>query len=133
MKQWSARLIAAAVAMGILGLSGCLYHSKKDSYYLISSNLKLPYWKTVSEGFSKAAAEYGVTARVDGADNYDTQAELAAFQRGGGEQAGGDSYLGGGCGAAAAGDQRGGGVGDSGDHGGLGCADQLAAVFHWNQ
>jgi ribose transport system substrate-binding protein len=81
MKRCGARLILAALAMGVLGMTGCQYHSKQDTYYLISSNLKLPYWKTVSEGFSKAAGEYGVTARIDGPDTYDAQAELAAFQR----------------------------------------------------
>ena len=62
-------------------MTGCQYHSKQDTYYLISTNLKLPYWKTVSEGFTKAAAEYGVTARIDGPDSYDAQAELTAFQK----------------------------------------------------
>jgi ribose transport system substrate-binding protein len=81
MRNWGARLIVAAVAMTVLGMTGCQYHSKQDTYYLISTNLKLPYWKTVSEGFSKAAAEYGVTARIDGPDTYDTQAELDAFRR----------------------------------------------------
>ena len=78
MSRWGTRLILAGLAFGVLGMTGCQYHSKQDTYYLISTNLKLPYWKTVSEGFSKAAAEYGVTARIDGPDNYDAQAELTA-------------------------------------------------------
>ena len=63
-----------------LGMTGCQYRSKNDVYYLISNNLKLPYWVTVSQGFSKAAAEYSVTARIDGPNTYDPQAELAAFR-----------------------------------------------------
>ena len=77
MSRWAGRLILAGLAMAVLSMTGCQYHSKQDTYYLISTNLKLPYWKTVSEGFSKAAAEYAVTARIDGPENYDTQAELA--------------------------------------------------------
>jgi ribose transport system substrate-binding protein len=81
MSRCGARLILTALAVAVLGMTGCQYHSKQDTYYLISTNLKLPYWKTVSEGFTKAAAEYGVTARIDGPDNYDAQAELTAFQK----------------------------------------------------
>jgi ribose transport system substrate-binding protein len=81
MRRWGTRLILAGLTIAVLGATGCQYHSKQDTYYLISTNLKLPYWKTVSEGFSKAAAEYGVTARIDGPDTYDAQAELAAFQK----------------------------------------------------
>jgi ribose transport system substrate-binding protein len=81
MSRCGARVILAALAVAVLGMTGCQYHSKQDTYYLISTNLKLPYWKTVSEGFTKAATEYGVTARIDGPDNYDAQAELTAFQK----------------------------------------------------
>ncbi|HWZ52498.1 MAG TPA: substrate-binding domain-containing protein [Granulicella sp.] len=81
MRNWSARLVLAALAVGALSMMGCQGHSKRDVYYLISNNLKLPYWTTVSQGFSKAAAEYGVTARIDGPNTYDPQAELLAFER----------------------------------------------------
>jgi ribose transport system substrate-binding protein len=67
--------------MGSLGFTGCQYHSKKDVYYLVGNNLKLPYWKTVNDGFVKAAGEYQVTAQLAGPDNFDPQAELDAFTR----------------------------------------------------
>jgi len=81
MSNFAQRLVATSVLLGSFGLTGCQYHSKKDVYYLISNNLKLPYWKTVNQGFAKAAAEYGVTAQLQGPDTYDAQAELDAFTK----------------------------------------------------
>ncbi len=78
MKRTLFLLVLPAV---LLTLTGCGYHSKSDKYYLISNNLGLAYWKTAIDGFNQAAAEYKVTAIVDGPGNYDTQAELQAMQR----------------------------------------------------
>jgi ribose transport system substrate-binding protein len=36
----------------------------------------VPYWKTAIAGFQKAAAQYDVTAKIDGPSNFDPQAEL---------------------------------------------------------
>jgi ribose transport system substrate-binding protein len=67
-------LLALAVAL----TSGCgARHSSKEVFYLIATNMKLPYWQAAAAGFNKAAAEYKVTARVVGPDNYDAQAELS--------------------------------------------------------
>jgi ribose transport system substrate-binding protein len=74
-------MIAAITLLGSFGLSGCQYHSKKDTYYLVANNLKLPYWKTVKDGFMKAATQYGVTGYVAGPDNYDPKAELESFTK----------------------------------------------------
>lgn len=75
---------AAVLTMAVLGLaftSGCDRHSKKEVFYLISVNSSLPYWQSVTAGFNKAAAEYKVTARVVGPENYDPQGELAELQK----------------------------------------------------
>lgn len=64
----------------MFALTGCERHSKSETYYLVSVNVKLPYWKTASAGFTRAAGEYGVKAYVRGPDSYDQQAELAAFR-----------------------------------------------------
>jgi ribose transport system substrate-binding protein len=73
-------LRALPVALCLL-TTGCERHSKSETYYLISNNLSHPYWLTVVAGFNRAAAEYGVTAQVDGPDNYDAQAELQALEK----------------------------------------------------
>jgi ribose transport system substrate-binding protein len=69
-----AGFLSLAAAVGLL--AGCARHSNKETYYLISNNISLPYWKTAIAGFQKAAAQYDVTAKVDGPTNYDAQEEL---------------------------------------------------------
>jgi ribose transport system substrate-binding protein len=71
----------ALAGVGLMFASGCGRHSKKEVYYLISVNSSIPYWHTLASGFNQAAAEYKVTARVVGPDNYDPQAELAELQK----------------------------------------------------
>ena len=71
-------LAVASITLAVVALTSC-QHS--GTYYLISNNLKLPYWKTVNSGFTKAAQEYGVNARLDGPDDYNAAAELAAFRK----------------------------------------------------
>jgi ribose transport system substrate-binding protein len=76
-RQAALVLLALAVAF----TSGCgARHSEKEVYYLIASNLALPYWQTAVAGFKHAAAQYGVTAKVGGPDHHDPQAELAALE-----------------------------------------------------
>lgn len=75
------KMVLATAALAVVGMAGCGRHSRKEVYYLISVNSKLPYWQTMAAGFNKAAAEYQVTARVAGPDNYDPQGELSEFQK----------------------------------------------------
>ena len=72
----------SVLALGAIFTSSCgARHSDKEVYYLIASNLGLPYWQTAVAGFHHAAAQYGVTAKVDGPDDHSPQAELAALQK----------------------------------------------------
>jgi ribose transport system substrate-binding protein len=43
--------------------------------------MALPYWQTAAAGFTSAAAQYHVTAKQDGPDGHDPQAELAALHK----------------------------------------------------
>ena len=81
MRNFALRLVVSSFVLGSFGLTGCQYHSKKEVYYLISNNLKLPYWKTVNAGFTKAGTDYDVSVQLAGPDNYDAQAELDAFTK----------------------------------------------------
>ncbi len=69
------------LVLAIVFTSGCTTDSKNEVYYLIATNVKLPYWQTVANGFNKAAAQYKVTAKVVGPDTYDPVSELDALQR----------------------------------------------------
>jgi ribose transport system substrate-binding protein len=72
----------ALLALGVAITTGCgERHSLKEVYYLISANSALPYWKTAAAGFNKAAAQYKVTAKTDGPDGYDPQAEKDALHK----------------------------------------------------
>jgi len=76
------RVALGVLALGVAVTTGCgARHSDKEVYYLISTNLALPYWQSAAAGFKQAAAEYKVTARVVGPDGYDAQAELAELQK----------------------------------------------------
>jgi len=70
-----------ALALGVACMSGCQRHSLKEVFYMVSANSALPYWKSVAAGFNRAAAQYAVTARVVGPENYDPQAELSELQK----------------------------------------------------
>jgi len=75
------RVALATLALAVAFTSGCDRHSNKEVFYLIAANVNLPYWQTAAAGFNKAAAQYKVTAKVEGPENLDPQAELAEFQK----------------------------------------------------
>jgi ribose transport system substrate-binding protein len=68
------------LALAVLSTSGCDRHSKKEVYYLVTTNLSLPYWQTAAAGFNKAADQFKVTAKVVGPAGYDPQAELTELK-----------------------------------------------------
>jgi ribose transport system substrate-binding protein len=73
--------IVPALSASLLALTACHQHSRDETYFLISNNLKLPYWQTVNSGFERAASDYGVHARLVGPDTYNSAAELDAFRQ----------------------------------------------------
>ena len=70
------KLVALALSPTLLLLISCGRHSQSETFYLVSNNLSLAYWKTAAAGFNSAATHYKVTAKVVGPDTYDPQAEL---------------------------------------------------------
>lgn len=75
------RTALALLGMAAAFLGGCDRHSNKEVFYMISTNVALPYWQTAATGFKRAAEQYKVTAKVDGPEGHDAQAELAALQK----------------------------------------------------
>jgi len=71
----------AILALGLLSTTGCERHSKKEIFYMVAANQGIPYWQAAAAGFNRAAAQYKVTAKVVGPENYDPQAELAELQK----------------------------------------------------
>lgn len=75
------RLAVSALALGMVFAAGCKRHSLKETYYLVTNNVNLPYWQTAASGFIHAGTQLGVTAKMVGPDTYDPQGELDALKK----------------------------------------------------
>lgn len=75
----SKRAIPVLLAMVLPWVMGCTRHSVSEHYYLVATNINLPYWKTAADGFQAAANQYGVTAEVWGPTSFDPQDEAKEF------------------------------------------------------
>src|SRR2546426_2999989 len=56
-------------------------HDQDEKYFLISTNVKIPYWQTGAAGFSQAATQLKVRYEFAGPDTYDPKAEQQALQQ----------------------------------------------------
>jgi ribose transport system substrate-binding protein len=64
-------------------LTGCggSGHSPTEKYWLVATNIKIPYWQSANAGLLRAAQQIGVKAEMVGPDSFDPKAEHEAFQR----------------------------------------------------
>ena len=63
-------------------LSGCGgAHASTEKYWLVATNIKIPYWQSANAGLLRAAQQIGVKAEMVGPDSFDPKAEHDAFQR----------------------------------------------------
>src|SRR5688572_4403724 len=76
-------LTAASLSVALLMIGGCSKsrHGAEEKYYLVASNIKLPYWQGAGEGLSRAASELKVSAEMVGPDTYDAQQQRDEFRR----------------------------------------------------
>ncbi|HTT23902.1 MAG TPA: substrate-binding domain-containing protein [Candidatus Sulfotelmatobacter sp.] len=71
---------AVVVSLSIVLLSCGSVHSSDEYFVFVSTNLKIPYWKTAGAGFSKAAAELsGIRSDFTGPQDFDPRAERDAL------------------------------------------------------
>jgi len=56
-------------------------HSVDEKYFLVSVNIKLPYWQAASAGLSRAASHLKVHAELVGPDTYDPKWQQQEFRR----------------------------------------------------
>lgn len=71
-------------AVGLLmALTGCggSPHAPQEKYYLLSANVKIPYWQTAGNGLITAARQMQVQAEMVGPDTYDAQAQQQELRR----------------------------------------------------
>lgn len=74
------RSLLTAALMVLIGC-GRSPHSPEERYFLVASNIKVPYWQEAGAGLSKAARQLQVRAEMIGPDTYDPKEEQAEFQR----------------------------------------------------
>lgn len=72
-------LLAAIIVV----LNGCggSHHAPEERYFLIASNIKVPYWQEAGSGLRKAGMQIQVKAEMIGPDTYDPKQQQAEFQR----------------------------------------------------
>ena len=76
-----------ALSLSLLGLQFVLVscgkpeHDVEERYYLVCSNVKIPYWQVAAAGLGRAASQLKVRAEMVGPDSYDAKAQQQEFQR----------------------------------------------------
>jgi ribose transport system substrate-binding protein len=67
----------------LIVLNGCggSPHAPEERYFLVASNIKVPYWQEAGAGLRKAALQMQVRAEMIGPDTYDPKQQQAEFQR----------------------------------------------------
>ena len=77
----TAATVLIAIALSLSELSCGSAHEAEESYYLISANIQVPYWKTASAGFMDAARDMKVPSHFEGPESYDPKAEQQTLQQ----------------------------------------------------
>jgi ribose transport system substrate-binding protein len=80
MKTAEKQIFLTTLAVSLCMITGCDRHSKSEQYFLIATNIGLPYWQSAHAGFTRAAAEYGVTEEMRGPDAFTPTVEVDEFR-----------------------------------------------------
>lgn len=70
------------LAVTLLPLVNCggSQHAVDEKYFLVATNIKVPYWQQAFAGLSRAASQLQVKAELAGPDTYDPKAQLDQFR-----------------------------------------------------
>jgi ribose transport system substrate-binding protein len=79
--QRAATAILLGTMLSVLAGCGGSKHDPLEKYYLLSANVKIPYWQTAANGLMRAASQMQVKAEVVGPETYDPQAEQQELHR----------------------------------------------------
>ena len=77
------KLSTASLTLSTLLLtSGCSKsrHESTETYYLVATNIKLPYWQSAFSGLKRAANELGIHAEMIGPETYDPKLQRDRFR-----------------------------------------------------
>lgn len=83
MRRFQSLLCAVPVGAMLMLLAGCggSQHNPQEKYYLLSANIKIPYWETAANGLMRAARQMQVQAELVGPDTYDAHAQQQELRR----------------------------------------------------
>src|SRR5215813_3954271 len=73
------QLLASLLLVSVL--SGCSRHDSNEKFYLVSTNIRLPYWQSAGAGLRRATGQFQVKSEFIGPDTYDPQGEANEFRR----------------------------------------------------
>jgi ribose transport system substrate-binding protein len=80
--RFSTKTLLLLSVGALLLLSACAsQHSPDEKYYLVSANIKVPYWQAAAAGLQRAGTELQVKTELVGPDSYDAKAERDEFHR----------------------------------------------------
>jgi ribose transport system substrate-binding protein len=77
------RILVGLCGGAVTWLVGCgsSPHAPTEKYWLVATNIKIPYWQSANTGLVHAATQIGVKAEMVGPDSFDPKAEHEFFQR----------------------------------------------------
>ncbi|MFL6449825.1 MAG: substrate-binding domain-containing protein [Bryobacteraceae bacterium] len=76
------RVSVVSAILVFLTLTGCapLPHDPKETYILVTSNTRIPYWQEALAGLNRAGSEMKVTVAMVGPNTYDPKAQREDLQ-----------------------------------------------------
>src|SRR5579862_683939 len=81
--QMRRKVLIGLCSGALMWLAGCgsSPHATTEKYFLVATNIKIPYWVSTNAGLMAAAQKLGVKAEMVGTDTFDPKGEHDAFQR----------------------------------------------------
>lgn len=76
---YSALLVLASALL--LANCGSSQHDAGEKYYLVATNVKVPYWQQAASGLVRSASQLKVHAEMVGPETYDPKAQRDEFAR----------------------------------------------------
>jgi ribose transport system substrate-binding protein len=74
--------LALSASLGLaLAACGGSPHTTAERYFLVATNVKLPYWQSAANGLNSAATALRVRADVAGPESFDPKAQQEEFRR----------------------------------------------------
>jgi len=71
----------AVAALASWGCGGGSQHTTAERYFLVCTNIKVPYWQEAGAGLVAAGKQLNVRAELVGPESYDPAAQKADFKR----------------------------------------------------